>query len=815
MQFWWVNQGSRFAEERELACLWAPKRSKDGRNVGHWESLTQVQPDDVVFHNQHGVLRAWSRVLTAAQSAPQPTTSADYLNWDGTDGYRIELDITNLDPPIACQDIPEALRTGTSVFTQLGKPKQGYLFPVEHELGQYLADKIPTLSARATVSSQSSMQSWQSTLADWRQQHGPLVAPPDVVALRDQFTQKFPKETLDQMQIEDYVLGNDNPTGFSRQLEFGTKKLGSISGGSSLKHGVYWNRHQGSYEWKSRFETADEAFTQIRLGFVKLIRAVEDDCFEELDRIADEYLGVNNNVLRVKPLYLYYPERFIPIFSVRELDHFLDFFDLPKPSGTIAKNLTLFHYLRDRPEFAGFDSWGMMRFLYDHKAVFSKPSDAQNSEANTWIFQGNPALFDLRSALRELPRLSWLVKQHREAIRAGDRVFFWESGQQGGLLASGTIESDPAELANDEESGEFYKEAADFDSSQPRVWVELDRVLQQPISRDRLNRLPELEDLSILNYWQGTNFPVQPDEAAMLEQLIVESNVPPVAPNPTYTWEQLAADTLAGTDQLRRLVRTLERKQQIILSGVPGSGKTHLATHLARYLVSDSDGCIETIQFHPAYTYEDFIQGLRPLADRNGNLSYRVVPGRFLEFCQQARDRRGNSVLIIDEINRANLSAVFGELMYLLEYRDREIQLAGSNRPFSIPHNLYIIGTMNTADRSIALVDWALRRRFAFIELRPNYEILRQWHAREQTDVDVTGLIQILEQINRVIDDPHYEIGVSFFLDRDLRDHLQDIWELEILPYLTELLYDASDKVEQFTWANVRDQLLPPARVEL
>jgi hypothetical protein len=106
-------------------------------------------------------------------------------------------------------------------------------------------------------------------------------------------------------------------------------------------------------------------------------------------------------------------------------------------------------------------------------------------------------------------------------------------------------------------------------------------------------------------------------------------------------------------------------------------------------------------------------------------------------------------VLIIDEINRANLAAVFGELMYLLEYRDRQIKLAGSNQTFSIPDNVYVIGTMNTADRSIALVDHALRRRFAFIELRPDYNILRQWHYQKQTNFKINSLIGVLNKINR------------------------------------------------------------------
>jgi 5-methylcytosine-specific restriction protein B len=197
------------------------------------------------------------------------------------------------------------------------------------------------------------------------------------------------------------------------------------------------------------------------------------------------------------------------------------------------------------------------------------------------------------------------------------------------------------------------------------------------------------------------------------------------------------------------------------------------------------------------------MQGLRPLADNDNNLTYQIVAGRFLEFCEQARHRQDNCVLIIDEINRANLAAVFGELMYLLEYRDRHIKLAGSTQIFSIPDNVYVIATMNTTDRSIALVDHALRRRFAFIELRPDYNILRQWHYQKQTNFKINSLIGVLNKINQEIGDHHYHIGISFFLDEKIEENIADIWELEIIPYLEEMFYGSPDKLQEFIWENV------------
>ena len=182
------------------------------------------------------------------------------------------------------------------------------------------------------------------------------------------------------------------------------------------------------------------------------------------------------------------------------------------------------------------------------------------------------------------------------------------------------------------------------------------------------------------------------------------------------------------------------------------------------------------------------------------------MPGRFLEFCRKAEQRTGICVLIIDEINRANLSRVFGELMYLLEYRKQSIPLAGGGQ-LKIPQNVRLIGTMNTADRSIALVDHALRRRFAFIELEPNFNALRHYHQQAQNNFPVDALIEILTRLNTQIGDPHYAVGITFFLHKNLATEIADVWQMEIEPYLQEYFFDQPDKVEVFRWQTVKQEL--------
>ena len=271
--------------------------------------------------------------------------------------------------------------------------------------------------------------------------------------------------------------------------------------------------------------------------------------------------------------------------------------------------------------------------------------------------------------------------------------------------------------------------------------------------------------------------------------------------HPRYTLEDFAAESRLTKDRIQDWERKLRRKMHIVFQGPPGTGKTFVAERMARMLLSESVGHFDTVQFHPSYAYEDFMQGIHPQVE-DGELTYRIQAGRFLEFCTEARKRDAQTpcVLIIDEINRANLSRVFGELMYLLEYRDKTIPLASGGEKFNIPANVYLIGTMNTADRSIALVDHALRRRFSFIHLPPDYEVLK---ARLEDDGLPSGsLISTLEEINDQINDRNYELGISFFMNdgKNLRTILPDIWTSEIEPYLEEYFYDRPAKVDAFRW---------------
>jgi MrcB-like, N-terminal domain/AAA domain (dynein-related subfamily)/EVE domain len=429
-----------------------------------------------------------------------------------------------------------------------------------------------------------------------------------------------------------------------------------------------------------------------------------------------------------------------------------------------------------------------------------------------WIFQANPKIFDLSGALNELTELTWLVQQSKRDIRAGGQVFLWESGKNAGIVASARILEDPKEMEQNEGEKRFNIEDRKFDGIRLRVSLKLETIFLNRIKREELLAHPILSKLGIITFPNATNFAVTQEQFLALIDLIGERDgmppkgkIVPTLINPVYTLRQLSEESLIDEAVLERWVKAIERKGQGILYGPPGTGKTFIARKLAEHIIAEGDGFAEIVQFHPAYSYEDFIQGIRPRTRKEGGLDYPVVPGRFLQFCEEALTREQACVLIIDEINRANLSRVFGELMYLLEYRDHRVPLAGGGS-FKIPANVRLIGTMNTADRSIALVDHALRRRFAFIQLNPNYDILRRYHKEDGSLIE--NLIEIIQRLNKEIGDHRYEIGISYFLHKDLKSQIEDIWRMEIEPYLEEYFFDQPEKVDLFRWGKLQQRLM-------
>ncbi|MGV0741021.1 McrB family protein [Mycolicibacterium sp. XJ870] len=260
--------------------------------------------------------------------------------------------------------------------------------------------------------------------------------------------------------------------------------------------------------------------------------------------------------------------------------------------------------------------------------------------------------------------------------------------------------------------------------------------------------------------------------------------------------DELATRLHVSKGWLQECIDLLRDRPQLIYYGPPGTGKTYLAKELARYLTDAAN--VTIVQFHPAYSYEDFFEGFRPHGGNGGQVGFALTPGPLRSLVDRATDNPDAVyVLIVDEINRGNLPKIFGELYFLLEYRDETIDLLYSSdntEPFSLPKNIIILGTMNTADRSIALVDAAIRRRFAFLPLHPSEQptngILRSWLAAKGHTGEVADL---LDELNARIADVDFKIGPSYFMRPAVFDSsgkgLERVWRTDILPLLEEHHY--------------------------
>ncbi|QHJ70143.1 McrB family protein [Planococcus halotolerans] len=285
---------------------------------------------------------------------------------------------------------------------------------------------------------------------------------------------------------------------------------------------------------------------------------------------------------------------------------------------------------------------------------------------------------------------------------------------------------------------------------------------------------------------------------------------PTVQENEPFTVEQFLSDVFIEKQDLVRLISLLENKKNLILKGAPGVGKTYIAKRLAYAMMGEKDETrIQMVQFHQSYSYEDFIEGFRPKPEGEG---FVLKPGPFLKFARTAeRDPERDYFFIIDEINRGNMSKIFGELMMLIEADKRGIQinlLYSSNSKFSVPPNLYIIGMMNTADRSLALLDYALRRRFSFFEIKPAFQndTFNSYVNGLENPVALNRVVDEIKSLNNQITEElgtGFQIGHSYFVGDaykvDTANRLEEVIEFEIIPQLFEYWFDNEQKAND--WA--------------
>lgn len=344
-----------------------------------------------------------------------------------------------------------------------------------------------------------------------------------------------------------------------------------------------------------------------------------------------------------------------------------------------------------------------------------------------------------------------------------------------------------------------------------RICFEKTESLVNPIDYRTLKECPELQQMEFFQNPNGTFFKLTKDEYEFIIDMIREEN--PLTSkdiNTPYTKKDFLSEVYMSENQYDRLSGVLLNKMNLILQGAPGVGKTFAAKRLAYSLMGEKDDSrIEFIQFHQNYSYEDFVMGYRPSGD-----SFELKYGIFYQFCKKAENQPDKKFFfIIDEINRGNLSKIFGELLMLIEkdYRGTKATLAYNGMPFSVPKNLYIIGMMNTADRSLAMIDYALRRRFSFFEMAPAFEskgFKEYQHSLDSKTFDelISEIVKLNGEISRDKSLGNgFCIGHSYFCGKTketcTNEWMQSVVDYDILPMLSEYWFDDDTKVQH--WDNI------------
>ena len=372
--------------------------------------------------------------------------------------------------------------------------------------------------------------------------------------------------------------------------------------------------------------------------------------------------------------------------------------------------------------------------------------------------------------------------------KAGDMIIGYESNPVKQIVAIGRVSA--------EQDGE-------------KLFFEKVEGLTSPIDYATLKGCPELERMEYFQNPQGSLFKLTRGEYDFILDMIREGN--PVATEASidaYTKSDFLDEVYMTEKRYENLVAVLRNKKNIILQGAPGVGKTFAARRLAWSMMGEKDDSrIEFVQFHQNYSYEDFMMGYKPVED-----GFELKYGIFYRFCQKAANQPDKEFFfIIDEINRGNMSKIFGELLMLIEkdYRGIKATLAYNGLSFSVPKNLYIIGMMNTADRSLAMIDYALRRRFSFFEVEPGFDSEGFIHYQNGLNNETLNeLVNKVKDLNREISldkslGKGFCIGHSYFCGRDVctEEWLHSIVDYDILPMLSEYWFDDANKLQR--WENI------------
>ncbi|MQN13502.1 EVE domain-containing protein [Prevotella copri] len=611
------------------------------------------------------------------------------------------------------------------------------------------------------------------------------------------------------MTLDQYA-DTKNEDSFCYWIETLTYNLGSIWGGSSYKLGIFkyqqrktkvWDERltsDGIYAWHSEYNkpTSSEAFEVVKKAIITIATNAQSGNFEIINTITE--LGEE---YKWKIAFLYSKKDCIPIFKKKDLVTLAKYFGMKKANkASISKLQSVIISEQGQKDIFEFTE-ELQNILKELKKESTKKDMDTPKETNYninkqyWWLVASPKIWSFsKMKVGDIQDYTLYnengnprrVFQNFMNAKKGDIVIGYEANPVKQIVAIAEI---------------------DTPSDGQHICFKKIETLQYPIDYATFKDAQELKSMEFIQNKNGSLFKVTPDEYEYLIDLIREAN--PKEDNKqleSYTEEDFLKEVYMSEKDYTKLRSLLQNKKNIILQGAPGVGKTFSAKRLAYSMIGEKDESrIEFIQFHQNYSYEDFMMGYRP----NEDGGFELKKGVFYNFCKRAQSNPDKDYFfIIDEINRGNLSKIFGELLMLIEkdYRDTEIKLAYNGEMFSVPSNLYIIGMMNTADRSLAMIDYALRRRFSFYEMTPGFDTEGFKKHQESIGNDkFNKVVNAIVSLNHdIINDDSlgsgFCIGHSYFCASN-PSTINDLWlenivEYDIKPMLREYWFDNDSKYQ-------------------
>jgi len=770
---WWVNQGQAYAEESRLGIVFAGL----GGNAGaHHLDVARMAVGDVVVHYRRGHVVALGEVVTAPVQGRRPYGPID----ERDHGWLARVEYFPLEDGIPLASLP-ARSTSDGPFDVNGNVKQGYLFRLDDSYVEDLRSRSGWPAGSPWADGERKLWMFQANPMQW-----------DLAA-------KLPD--MPPGHVEDWTV-----TRYRTEMRPGDGVLLWASGTDGGIHLVGRLTSEPQQSPTPDFRPADADPSEYRVDF-RVVRHVAPHITRTLAKSTPELADLavlqqaNATNFRVTPRQWRAVHALVPLEGEQDEDAHTQFV-----GGS------------------GMEDLADLVALFRQERGYPTETDAQRG-----VEREELAVALTAEALTDLN----VPVLHRLAGPA-----YGSPGPQPGFNALLSDEVGRAQVARTllhllHGDGPLVDRLADClqgGYKLPRVGEAVlvkALAVAQPeawfpgyVSRGEAGKLAVLDLLGRPDSRAGSQAEVAVRTNETIRRLLEPHFADDSWAMQAFSWWLLhrehvpesslaaLADELYLTEEfLAESVELLEDKGQVVFYGPPGTGKTFVARRLAGHLARGG-GLVEKVQFHPSYAYEDFIEGYRPRLSDGGQVTYEVVDGPLKRIAAQANERPDvTHVLLIDELNRGNVAKILGELLFLLEYRDEEIRLQYSETPFALPTNLKIIATMNTADRSIALVDTALRRRFHFVPFFPDTPpidgVLRRW--LEDHAPELAWVADVVDRANIELADRNLAIGPSHFLRPGLSEQaVKRAWRYSVLPFLEEHFYGDPTALERFALDRLR-----------